>query len=225
MIGLVLSVDTAWNPTLSALLSTRQSQRGPKKGHITALQSRMVGAPSSFILSGCASLTSTLLLFYHQQVVAPSLQYPLLSTFTNTYVCTENLQWQLSQQEGSKMDSSHAIPAHTTPEWDQYGGQAPREIEIGSGALDFSGLLPIGGSGHQISSASRHWRAVLVGRLASRKSWPSHDRDPHRAAIDAVRPLLLRPNSFLFNTAHHPGRQQGHSCDRHHASRLGPSVF
>ena len=72
--------------------------------------------------------------------MAPSLQYPLLSTFTNIYVCTENLQWQLSQQEGSKTDSSHAIPAHTMPEWDPYGGQAPRDIEIECGDLDFSGL-------------------------------------------------------------------------------------
>ena len=41
VIGLVPSVDTAWKPTLSASLSTRQgSQRGPKKGHMTALRSR-----------------------------------------------------------------------------------------------------------------------------------------------------------------------------------------
>lgn len=72
--------------------------------------------------------------------MASSLQYSLLSSFTNIYVCTENLQWQLSQQEGLKTDSSHAIPAHTIPEWDSNGGQALREIEIECGDLDFSGL-------------------------------------------------------------------------------------
>ena len=72
--------------------------------------------------------------------MALSLQYPLLSSFTNVYVCTETLQWQLSQQGGSKTDSSDAIPARPMSEWDPNGGQAPREIEIESGDLDFSGF-------------------------------------------------------------------------------------
>ena len=91
--------------------------------------------PSSFLLGSFASPTSMLL-----QVVALSLQYPLLSSLTNIYVCIETLQWQLNQQGGSNTDSSDAIPTHTMPEWDPDGEQAAREIEMESGDLDFSGF-------------------------------------------------------------------------------------
>lgn len=55
-------------------------------------------------------------------------------------MCTETLQWQLSQQGGSTTNNSDAIPAQTVPVWDLNGGQAPREIEMESGNFDFSSL-------------------------------------------------------------------------------------
>ncbi len=132
--------------------------------------------------------------------MALSLQYPLLSSFTNIYVCTETLQWQLSQQGGSKTDSSDAIPAHTMSEWDPNGGQAPREIEIESGDLDFSGL-------EEADLSNICFPSAAVGIKPA-------------APVD-----IGRPYWSAGLQAHHPGRQQGHGHDRPHAGRLGPSIF